>query len=32
VGGIMREVGKKTKIPYTPMLFFVGCFAGYFII
>ena len=28
----MREVGKKTKIPYTPMLFFVGCFAGYFII
>jgi len=31
IGGIAREIGKKTKIPYTPMLFTIGMVAGYFI-
>lgn len=29
-GGILREINKKTKIPYTPMLLVLGVFLGYF--
>ena len=29
IGGIFREVNKKSKIPYTPMLFGVGLLIGY---
>ena len=30
LGGILREINKKTKIPYTPMLLVLGIFLGYF--
>jgi hypothetical protein len=30
LGGLLREVNKKTKIPYTPMLLVLGIFLGYF--
>ena len=30
LGGIFKEVNKKTKIPYTPMLFIVGIVCGKF--
>lgn len=29
IGGITREINKKTKIPYTPMLFGIGMIIGY---
>jgi hypothetical protein len=28
-GAILREINKKTKIPYTPMLLVLGIFFGY---
>jgi hypothetical protein len=31
LGGISREINKKTKIPYTPMLFIFGMIAGYYV-
>jgi NhaP-type Na+/H+ or K+/H+ antiporter len=30
IGGLIREVNKKTGIPYTPMLFVLGLFVGLF--
>jgi hypothetical protein len=30
LGGLLREVNKKTKIPYTPMLLVLGILLGYF--
>ena len=30
LGGILREINKKTKIPYTPMLLVLGILLGYF--
>jgi NhaP-type Na+/H+ or K+/H+ antiporter len=30
IGGLCREINKKTKIPYTPMLLVVGMFMGGF--
>lgn len=30
LGSILREVNKKTKIPYTPMLLVLGIVLGYF--
>jgi NhaP-type Na+/H+ or K+/H+ antiporter len=29
IGGITREINKKTNIPYTPMLFGIGVLIGY---
>jgi Kef-type K+ transport system membrane component KefB len=29
LGGILREINKKTKIPYTPMLLVLGIVLGY---
>jgi hypothetical protein len=29
IGGVFREISKKTHIPYTPMLFVVGQIIGY---
>ncbi len=30
LGGMLRELNKKTKFPYTPMLILTGLFMGYF--
>jgi hypothetical protein len=30
LGGLLREINKKTKMPYTPMLLVLGIFLGYF--
>lgn len=30
LGGLLREVNKKTKFPYTPLLILTGLFLGYF--
>lgn len=30
MGTILREVNKRTKMPYTPMLLLLGIFLGYF--
>ena len=30
VGSILREINKKTKIPYTPMLLVIGIFFGHY--
>ncbi len=30
IGGVLREVNKKTKIPYTPMLIIAGLLLGYY--
>lgn len=29
IGGILREINKKTKFPYTPMIIIVGIILGY---
>ena len=29
IGGVFREISKKTHIPYTPMLFVTGQVIGY---
>lgn len=30
ISGFVREINKKTGIPYTPMLFLIGMFVGIF--
>lgn len=30
IAGFVREINKKTSIPYTPMLFVIGMFVGKF--
>ena len=31
IGGVCKEINKKTKIPYTPMLFMIGILLGVFV-